>query len=269
VTRLADRAGIAPELWLAVGAVTTSGRDIDTAAERLAAALSRHGVARRQRVAVIHGNTLAFAVSVLAILKLEASAVLISPQSSAREVGEALRRAHASWALAAPSAAGKLTDYATRMEPSAIAGADGSASTLWRTPHAQIAAGPDEMMVQFTSGAAGRPKAVARSLTHLEHELEAFASALSLGRTDPTVCPCPLSHSYGLLNGFLMPLFMGRPSVLLDGLLLPGEVVRAVAHYKARVLVGVPAIYRAMAETYGATADDLSSVQYCFTAARR
>lgn len=248
------------------GGVVWSGERLGAEAEIVAGALCRLGLGPADRAALVLGNTAAFAAAYLGLMKLGVSAVLVNPQCAVREMDESLRRTSAVAVLGAPPLAGRLRQIGdVSGEPPAPVDREGSL-LLWRTAHARAAAGCDELMVQFTSGASGRPKVVARTFANLAFELDTFASHVPVGREDATVCPCPLSHSYGLLNGLLMPLFGGRPAVLLDGLFLPNDVVAAVHAHRARVLAGVPAMYRALADAYGAEASELASLRLCYSA---
>ena len=241
-----------------------SASDLDADAEVIASQLATAGIGSRHRVALLIGNTPAFFVALVAVMKLDASAVLLNQEAKSVEIRDLLVRTGAAVILTA-SRQTCASDLATDgyVEPLDDGGARSVAA--WRTPVCARAAGVDEVVVQFTSGIAGRSKIVPRTAANLVDELSNFDRHLRLGRDDATVCPVPLSHTYGLVNGCLLPLFSGRPVILTDGF-LPNDIIDAVRTYKARVLIGVPVMYAAMAKTYGTSSADLQSLALCFSA---
>ena len=245
----------------------STGDTLDRESDAIAARLSAIGVGQRHRVAIFLGNTPQFVVCMLAAMKLRASSVLFGTSFTDREIAEAVLRTESAAILAPPAAAALLArvDPTWDVEPIALPDTVGPLA-LWRTPHTRAAARDGELSVQFTSGVSGRSKIVPRTTANLENELENFASRLGLGTGDATVCPCPLFHTYGIINGFLLPFFSGRLSVLVDGRFMPNDVVEIVRRHEARLLVGVPVMYKALAETFGADASDLASLRVCFTA---
>lgn len=242
-----------------------TGEMLHADADRVAAALAGLGLGAGKRVALLFGNTPQFAVGILAAMKMGASAVLLGARFTRREIADSLRRTGAA-ALLGPADAGLLDDVAGLQPgpPSAVAGRSGTLA-LWQTAY-EATASDDECIVQFTSGTTGRSKIVPRTTANLADELENFASYLGLGPDAPSVCPVPLCHAYGLVNGLLLPLFSGRIAVLLDGWFLPNDVADVVRRSRARLLVGVPVMYKALAETYGPAASDLASLRVCFSA---
>jgi long-chain acyl-CoA synthetase len=241
--------------------VSLTGAAVDRQAEELAAALASAGVQRSCRVAMVVGNSPLFVIGLLAAWKLRASAVLCNPQFTERELADATRRARIVAWLAPPEAADRWGRPPDRIVHTTPAGR----LALWRTPFASPSADPDEAIVQFTSGVSGRAKIVPRSIANLAEELDAFARRLNLVSTDGTLCPAPLFHAYGLINGLLLPLFTGRPAIVVDWF-LPGVIADLCRKYCPAVLVGVPTMYHALAETYGLGALDLRSVRICFSA---
>jgi long-chain acyl-CoA synthetase len=264
---LASLAGRAPnDCALVCDGLVVTGAVLNREADIVAGALTRLGVGPRHRVGVMHGNTPQFAAAVLGAMRLGASSMLLSTRSKKRDIIDAVTRAKPSVILADGSASTQLSaipeiEAADRVELSCGV----QPMQIWRTPYAEPTAGDGELSVQFTSGVSGRSKIVARTTANLRDELESFATDLNLSSTDATLCPCPISHTYAFVNGFLLPLFSGRPSVLMDWF-LPNRAIELVRRYRARVFIGVPTMYRAMAEAYGAAGGDLASLRICFSA---
>ena len=245
--------------------VDMTGAALDAAAERVAAALAHSGVDASHRVALVLGNTPSFAIALLAVMKLRASALLLGPRFTPREIAQAVGRAGAGTILADASDASQIDRSGEGAFVRARDAVDRASLGLWLTPHGGARAIAGELTVQLTSGVSGASRLVPRTIANIAEELESFATHVNLTRDDPTVCPVPVFHAYGLINGVLLPLYSGRPSILIDWF-LPSEVIQTVHQHRARVLVAVPAMYRWMADTDGATADQVSSLRIAFSA---
>ena len=114
-------------------------------------------------------------------------------------------------------------------------------------------------LVKLSSGSTGAPKAVA--LTHASVAAEAanVVAALGLGQGDRVVAPVPLTHSYGFDLAVLAVLASGA-TVEQRPALSPRRALAEMAG--ATVYLGVPAIYRVVAEAPVSAAPDLSGARY-------
>lgn len=83
--------------------------------------------------------------------------------------------------------------------------------------------GEDIVLLQHSSGTTGLQKGVALSHQAVLNQLEAYSATLKLNADDVIVSWLPLYHDMGLIAGFLMPILLRCPLVLLS----PFEWVRA------------------------------------------
>jgi long-chain acyl-CoA synthetase len=263
---LAQRGGVrhAPALICADAAF--SGAVLDAQSDRLAGDLAVAGVGSGERVALLLGNTPTFVVCVLALIKLRAAAVLLGTRLMKSEISDVLTRTGAAAIIGAPSTRTKIdaaiiSDYGMPLSLDASL----EPALLWRCAVEPRSGEEGELFLQLTSGISGRSKIVARTRANLAHELECFAARLALDSGDATLCPCPLAHAYGLVNGFLLPFFSGRPAILMDWF-VPSALLDLVKRYRPRVLVGVPAMYQALCHVEAAAPLDLASLSICFSA---
>ncbi|HET6171124.1 MAG TPA: fatty acid--CoA ligase family protein [Gaiellales bacterium] len=114
-------------------------------------------------------------------------------------------------------------------------------------------------LVKLSSGSSGAPKAIVLTHENVAAEAASVASALSLGPGDRVVAPVPLTHSYGFDLGVLAVLASGatleqRPA------LSPRRGLADMAG--ATVYLGVPAIYRVVAEAPVSAPPSLGAVRY-------
>ncbi len=94
---------------------------------------------------------------------------------------------------------------------------------------------PNEIvLLQHSSGTTGLQKGVALSHRAVFNQLESYSQALNLNSKDVIVSWLPLYHDMGLIAGFLMPILMGVPLVLMspfDWVRSPQRLMQAVSEY--------------------------------------
>jgi acyl-CoA synthetase (AMP-forming)/AMP-acid ligase II len=93
----------------------------------------------------------------------------------------------------------------------------------------------DIALLQHSSGTTGLQKGVALSHQAIFNQLEHYAKAIQLDQQDVIVSWLPLYHDMGLIAGFLMPILLRCPLILLspfDWVRAPVRLLQAVAHYR-------------------------------------
>jgi len=94
---------------------------------------------------------------------------------------------------------------------------------------------PDDLaLLQHSSGTTGLQKGVALSHRAVLRQLDAYAAAIRLAEDDVIVSWLPLYHDMGLIAGFVMPVALGVPLVLMspfDWVRAPYRLLQAVSQY--------------------------------------
>lgn len=163
--------------------------ELDASADGLAASLTKRGVAAGQRVAVMASNRPEFVALLLAIWRLGATAVLISPAWKRDEVDHALGLTEPAHAAGDHPVLAGLMPMLHLDEPATT----GAPVTRSLPPRA------DAVLV-FSSGTTGLPKAVRHTHAALDEAVGHWRAALQLTRHDRIQVATPPSHILGLLN---------------------------------------------------------------------
>ncbi len=96
--------------------------------------------------------------------------------------------------------------------------------------------GPEDVvLLQHSSGTTGLQKGIALSHRAVFNQLETYSKSIRLASDDVVVSWLPLYHDMGLIAGFLMPILLGIPLVLMspfDWVRAPYRLLQAVSHYR-------------------------------------
>ncbi len=226
--------------------------------EALAQRLRDVGVRAGDRVLLVAENSVALALCVLALSRLDAWSASVNARLSAREIDQFLAHSGARLAL-----------YFGAISPEAAAhgAARGARPAHWpeigeiwlgplndeAVPEAVAADAAQQVAVLvYTSGTTGAPKAVM-----LTHGNLLFIGANNrrlrqLAPTDVIYGVLPLSHVYGL-SSLLMASLISGAALRLVARFAPAALARALAQDGITVMHGAPAMYAKLLE-FGAGA---------------
>ena len=257
----ADRLGDRDAVW--AGDERWTFRDLDGLANSMARHLVARGAGPGERVAVMTANRVEFVAAVHAVSKVGAAAVLLSPAWKAVETDHALALTSPRLAVADGPAAELLAD---RLGGDAVTDLDDPAAAAAATsPSRSRPAGPgpaedDDVVLVFSSGTTGLPKAVRHTHRSLGHATSHWCGALGLGPDDRFQVATPPSHILGLLN--LLAAAEAGATVRLHRRFDLDEVLRRIATDRITLEMAVAPIALALANHPRLEDHDLSSLRY-------
>ena len=119
----------------------------------------------------------------------------------------------------------------------------------------------------FTSGSTGHPKGA----VHLQHDLpyntEVFAKAtMGVCADDLTVSVPKLFFGYATGTNLLFPFAVGGTTALFAERSTAEKMFEVIKRYRPTILTTVPTMINSMLNVPGASADDLSSLRFCYSA---
>ncbi|MBI2204744.1 MAG: AMP-binding protein [Candidatus Rokubacteria bacterium] len=199
-----------------------SARDVSYAAlDRRAAGFARvladRGVEAGDRVALLLGNDERFAIALLAVWRLGATAAPLHPllgRDDQRDI---------------------LDDLAPRLVVDDVPAGEADGP---------IAPGTAPALILYTSGSTGRPKgAVLSHAATIEANRSWAGPVMALSRDDVVLAALPLSHSLGLNGALLAPLLAGAIIVVLERF-TADAVLAAITAHRVTVVPGVATMFR-------------------------
>jgi long-chain acyl-CoA synthetase len=233
----------APALRTDAGTVTHD--DLAARSARLAA-LALGDLAPGTRVALVAGNSVAFVVAYLAVLRAGLVAVPLDPSAPASELRRALATVEASLVIASEPyrAHDGLADHDV-----VTLDAQGVATTAdLGLPEPAIAtvAPDDPAVLLFTSGTAGAPKPAILTHGSLGANLAQVQRhpGLALRPDDVGLGLLPFFHVFGLNVVLGLPLAAGASLALVERF-DPAGSLALVRQERVTVVAGVPAVYAA------------------------
>ena len=119
----------------------------------------------------------------------------------------------------------------------------------------------------FTSGSTGHPKGA----VHLQHDLpfntEVFAKAtMGVCADDLTVSVPKLFFGYATGTNLLFPFAVGGATALFSERSTAEKMFEVIKRYRPTILTTVPTMINSMLNVPGASADDVASLRFCYSA---
>jgi long-chain acyl-CoA synthetase len=224
--------------------------------------LSRLGLVAGDRIVLLTGNCVEFAVLALAAWRLGAVIVPLNPRNVRDEVGYVMGQCGARAIAFEASLSDRVPAGSTTPGCTLRLCVDDAGYRALLAPVAGPAthrpAEDDVAVLLYTSGTTGRPKGA--MLTHLNmvHSVMHFHAAMKLVPGDRSLLAVPISHVTGLVAIFLTMVGLGGATIMIREFKAPAFLEKMVGERATHTLV-VPAIYNLLLRDPAFEKADLSA----------
>ncbi|MGW3289670.1 SDR family NAD(P)-dependent oxidoreductase, partial [Streptomyces sp. NPDC001002] len=266
----ADRFGTKTAYRDATRGVTHA--ELEARTRRLAGHLAALRLQPGDRAAILHGNSVEFVESYLAITRAAAVGVPLNPRLTEPELAHLLDDSGARVLITEPAlldVVGRLVKDRPHLKvvvtgdgpaPAGTVSFEKLATTEPAEPARDDLGLDDVAWMLYTSGTTGRPKGVLSTQRNCLTSVAAcYAPIPGLTHEDRVVWPLPLFHSLAHIVCVLTVTAVGATARIVDGF-SADEILDAVREERATFLAGVPTMYHYLvqaAKAGGFTAPDL------------
>ena len=215
--------------------------ELDQRASGFAHFLAGQGVVPRDRIATLIPNHWSFAVALLGILKLGATAATLHPTLKPEELAEVL----------------------ADLEPRLLVKDVTTGTGIWHTR--RLTSSP--ALIVYTSGSTGRPKGSVFSHAAFTFANRAWGGhVMGIKPDDVVLGVLPLAHNYGMNAGLLGPLLFGATVVIVEHF-TPEGILEIIEKHRVTVFPGVATMFRRLLNAPAFASADLSSVRLAVSGA--
>jgi fatty-acyl-CoA synthase len=274
---IGERCRLSPDR-IAVVDVATGARHGYREMDRRAAATARawlYGLGLKQgdRIGLLSGNRLEFIDAFFAAAKSGVILVPLGTRLTAAELAVIVSDCELSALVYDAEHAESVRELATRVDVGRLVPLDeenGGGELTWHGLLASIGEGEyvpavcqpeDPHCLLYTSGTTGRPKGVI--IPHRMVAWNACNTVLCWQLTELDISPIftPLYHA-GALGAFLTPILLAGGTIVLHRDFDPSEVWRVIEEERCTVVLGVPTIWKILADAPEFNTADLSHVRW-------
>lgn len=264
-------------------------RELDELTDGFAAAVTEHGFAPGERVAVYLQNVPQFVIAQIGTWKAGGIAVSINPMNKERELTEllidsgatvlvameGLYRDVAAQVVAGTAVRTVITtselEYQTRRDPRIFGGVEritcegalDLAQLLEQFRGRQppvVTLGPDDIaFLTYTSGTTGPPKGAMTTHRNVVFNAQTYRDWVGLSDKDVVLGVAPLFHITGLIAHTAIALLVGAPLVLMYRL-DPTVTIETIRDEKATFTVGSITVFIALMNAPNAEKESLSTL---------
>ncbi|MGH2981061.1 MAG: class I adenylate-forming enzyme family protein [Solirubrobacterales bacterium] len=245
---------------LIAGELTLTYRELDQAADRVAAGLAHLGVRRGDRVAVVLPNGAEAAMAIYGVLRAGAAFSPLNPTIKEDKLAYVLSNSGARAVLCdgdraevVKAAVAHGTDIPVVTDVAELS-SDGAAVPV---PPVSI----DLAGLIYTSGSTGDPKGVTLTHANMAFAADSIIEYLEMIESDRVLCVLPLSFDYGLFQ-MLMCVRVAATLVLEPGFTFPGRVVQLLEEQRITGLPGVPTVFQVLTALRGLAERELPDLRY-------
>lgn len=242
-------------------------KQMNDAANRLAASMEENGIKRDHKVVILLQNGYEFVVSYFALLKIGAIVVPTNVKLTAREVTDIYENANASAIIAEEERIEELDNLRAGVKVSA-----GEGNGDWLSLPQLIETGSDTnyestfteedvSTILYTSGTTGKPKGVVFQNRSILSVAQMICIEMHMTEHSRSLLMMPLSHSAPLHLFFISALMVGATAVSRKEF-HPLHLLQTIEEERITHFFGAPVAYLYAAQIYEQQPFDISSMEW-------
>lgn len=223
-------------------------REVVQQSARIAAGFARLGLAPGDRVAVLLGNRIEFALTMFAAAHAGLVTVLLSTRQQKPEIAYVLTDCGAKLLIHEATHADRIPDahdvpdLQHRLSIDDVGNAQ-FAALLDHAPAPPVAVGEeDTAMILYTSGTTGKPKGAMLAHCNVIHSAMVFVSSMQLNAADRSIAAVPLGHVTGVVAN-IMTMVRCAGALIIMPEFKAAEYLKLAARERVTYTVMVPAMY--------------------------
>ena len=272
---------------------TLTARELDEESDALAVGLRDRGVRRGDRVGIYLQNIPQYAISMLALWKVGAAALLLNPMYRGRELRHLVADAGAVGVICADTVAAETAealqgtsvdwfvttcdlDYQTRNDPRVFDEADRRPGTVGeamsdvlarhrgeRPPRLELG-GDDLAIVAYTSGTTGAPKGSRNTHANVLAVARTYGDFVGLADGDVVFAVAPLFHITGAVINAVVAL-VRECALVFANRFHPEVTLDAFVEHGVTFTIGSITVFNALYRAPGASAEHFASIKTLYS----
>jgi len=220
-------------------------RELIGSVASLCRGLSKHGIGKGDRVAILSENRPEWMLGYLSTVALGAVAVPLDAQFTDKEVAVLLANAEPKAVFVSAACRQKLPHGTAITIISFDNGDDVAYSDLLSEAVTELPPAPapkDLAAILYTSGTTGDPKGVMLTHGNLASNCAGIVELHIIDENDNLLCLLPLHHTYPAMGCIVLPLSLGATVTILNSLKGP-DILACMREAGISVMIGVPQLY--------------------------
>src|SRR6266480_471968 len=225
-------------------------REVAQQSAQIAAGLGKMGLQSGDRVALLLGNRIEFALAMFGAAHLGAVTVMLSTRQQKPEIAYVLADCGARLLIHEATLADRLPDGRDTPDLKYRVSVDDNASasqfldlTENAPAHAPAAVGEeDTAMILYTSGTTGRPKGAMLAHCNVIHSAMVYEACMELTSADCSIAAVPLAHVTGVVAN-IMSMVRCAGTLIIVAEFKAAEYLKIASRERVTQTVMVPAMY--------------------------
>jgi long-chain acyl-CoA synthetase len=233
---------------LVCGEQRLTWREVVLQSAHVAAGLRKMGLGQGDRIALLLGNRIEFALALFAAAHLGAVTVLLSTRQQKPEIAHVLTDCGAVLLIHEATLADRLPDSPDvpdlkhRISLDAAGGAFSDLADHAPLQEPAEVGEEDTAMILYTSGTTGRPKGAMLAHCNIIHSAMVYQACMELTAADRSIAAVPLAHVTGVIAN-IMSMVRCAGALIIVAEFKAAEYLKIAARERVTQTVMVPAMY--------------------------